>query len=317
MNSSWCAVVLNPKSVDRTALRSAVADAAEQAGWDESRWFETDAEDGGADAVARALAAGPTSVLAVGGDGTVRVIAGAVQGTGVPMAIVPGGTGNLFARNLDIPVNDLARGVRAAFTGTDRPIDVGRIELERPDGTTEEQPFLVMAGIGLDAHMAAHTNSRLKKRFGWVAYSDPIARSVVGNRQIDLRYALDGHALQPLRAHTVIIGNCGTLTANMLLLPDAQPDDGLLDAVAFRPTRRGGWPMIGVGLVTNRFRHRTWFGRLLSRFLPVAKTLGYRQAERMEFRFAEPEEIQLDGDPFGEITAATLTVAAGALTLRT
>ncbi len=79
-----------------------------------------------------------------------------------------------------------------------------------------------MAGIGLDASMAADTNAWVRKRFGWVAYSDPIARSVIGNRQIPIRYTLDDGPARSMRAHTIIVGNCGTLTASVLLLPRAE-----------------------------------------------------------------------------------------------
>ena len=309
--------MVNPTSVDVEALRAAVSTAESDAGWAETRWYETSADDGGRAAAQAAARDGAAVVLVVGGDGTVRIAAGELYPLGIPMAIVPGGTGNLFARNLSLPTNDLAASVAAAFSGTDRPIDVGLVTLRRPDGSEDEQPFLVMTGLGLDAHMAAHTNATLKKRVGWLAYSDPIARSVFGNRQIDFRFALDAGAMQDSRAHTVIVGNCGTLTAGMLLLPGAKPDDGLLDVVGLRPRAKGGWTSIGYGLASNRFMHRTWFGRLLARFLPASRTLRYAQFRRIRLEFAEPEEIQLDGDPFGQVTAATLGIAERSLTLRT
>ena len=80
-------------------------------------WIETTADDPGKGMAKQALDAGVDLVIAAGGDGTVRSIAAAVRGTGVPVGIVPLGTGNLFARNLGIPVNDLGDAVVLAFAG--------------------------------------------------------------------------------------------------------------------------------------------------------------------------------------------------------
>ncbi|WP_420368222.1 diacylglycerol/lipid kinase family protein [Curtobacterium sp. L1-20] len=310
------AVVVNPSKVDLAALRAAVATEQAAAGWADTVWFETDAADDGAAAAAAAHGSDADVVLVVGGDGTLRVAAEVLHGTGTPLALLPTGTGNLYARNLGLPLNDVTRSVRAAFHGHDRPVDVAFAALTTPTGETTEHAFLVMAGIGLDARMAADTNARLKKRFGWLAYSDPIARSVVGNRQVDLRYRLDDGQEHGMRAHTVIVGNCGTLTAGVLLLPAAQPDDGLLDAVAFRPSGAFGWTKVGYGLTFNRFFHRTGFGRLLARFLPRSRTLGYTTARTLDLALDAAEQIQLDGDPFGTVVAARLRVEHDGLVLR-
>lgn len=313
---SHASVVVNPSKVDLVALRTAVETEERATGRAPTQWFETAAADDGRAAAAAALASGADVVLVVGGDGTLRVAAEVLHGTGTPLALLPTGTGNLYARNLGLPLHDVGRSVTAAFHGHDRLVDVAFAALTSPAGETTEHAFLVMAGIGLDAAMAADTNAGLKKRFGWLAYSDPIARSVVGNRRIDLRYRLDEGPEHGMRAHTVIVGNCGTLTAGVLLLPAAEPDDGLLDAVAFRPQGAFGWTKVGYGLSLNRFFHRTGFGRLLARFLPRSRTLGYTTAHQLDLALDEPEQIQLDGDPFGTVVAARLRVEHQALTLR-
>ncbi|SDR03699.1 Diacylglycerol kinase family enzyme [Curtobacterium sp. UNCCL20] len=311
------AVVVNPSKIDLNRLRAAVTAEEQANGWEPSAWFETDQRDDGRGAARAARDIAPSVVLVVGGDGTLRIAAEELRGSGIPVALVPSGTGNLFARNLGLPLADVAGAVRAAFTGSDQPIDVGIAALTDDAGVVTTHAFLVMTGIGLDASMAADTNAWVKKRFGWVAYSDPIARSVIGNRQIPVQYRLDGGQLRTMQAHTIIVGNCGTLTAGVLLLPAARPDDGLLDAVAFRPRGWFGWTKIGYGLTFNRFHSRTRFGRLLARVLPASRSLGYTQARTLELRLGAPEQIQLDGDPFGTVTAARLTVEHHALTLRT
>ncbi|MCS5734485.1 diacylglycerol/lipid kinase family protein [Herbiconiux daphne] len=310
------AVVFNPAKVDVAALRSVVGLEEARSGWGPSEWFETSADDDGLSAAVEAAASGPDLILVAGGDGTLRAAAEALAGTGIPLGLLPTGTGNLFARELRLPLNGLAESVATAFRGADRPIDVGLAVLQRPDGTESRHAFLVMAGIGVDAHMAAHTNERLKKRIGWVAYSDPIARSVLGNRQFDMVYRLDDRPEVATRAHTVIVGNSGSLPAGLLLLPAAVVDDGLLDAVVFRPGRGPGWTNIGYRLTFNRVLHRTRFGRLVARVTPKPRAIQWAQAKHFELRLSEPQELQLDGDPQGLVSAASLSVRHHGLTIR-
>ncbi|OIH97008.1 diacylglycerol kinase family protein [Curtobacterium sp. MCBA15_001] len=316
LGTPFAAVVVNPSGIDVRVLRAAVTTEQESSGWADTRWFETDRDDDGRAAARAAGASGAAVVLVAGGDGTLRVAAEELHETGIPIALVPTGTGNLYARNLGLRLNDVTGAVRRAFHGTDRPVDIAFADLTTAEGVTTRHAFLVMAGIGLDASMAANTNARAKKWFGWVAYSDPIARSVIGNRRIELRYRLDDAPERSMRAHTVIVGNCGTLTAGVLLLPAARPDDGVLDAVAFRPDGALGWTKVGYGLSMNRFHHRTRFGRLLAWFLPKSRALGYTTARRLQVTLDEPQQVQLDGDPFGTVVGTVLTVRHGGLTLR-
>jgi diacylglycerol kinase family enzyme len=84
-------------------------------------------------------------VLASGGDGTITACVGGVAGSGIPLGVLPCGTGNLLARNLGLPLS-LDEALTAALTGSDRRLDVG---------TANGRPFVVMAGIGFDAEMLA------------------------------------------------------------------------------------------------------------------------------------------------------------------
>jgi diacylglycerol kinase (ATP) len=308
--------VFNPAKIREDALRSAVALEESAASWAKSRWFATNAADDGKSAAVAAAATGPDLILVAGGDGTLRATAEALVGTGIPIGLIPTGTGNLFARELRLPLNNLPASVATAFGGRNRPIDVGTVVLERSGGEIVHRAFLVMAGIGVDAHMAGHTNERLKNRIGWLAYSDPIARSVFGNQQFELSYRLGDQPEVATNAHTVIVGNAGSLPAGLLLLPAAEVDDGLLDAVIFRPGRGSGWTNIGYRLTFNRVLHRTRFGRLIARATPKPRAIQWGQASTMSVQFASPQEIQLDGDPHGAIVGATLAVHHHGITIR-
>lgn len=308
--------MVNPSKVRMPALEAAVAAQEAKAGWAASEWFETSADDDGRSAVERAAESSPDLIVVAGGDGTLRAAAAVLAGRGIAIGVVPAGTGNLFARELGLPVSNLGSAVATAFDGDDRPVDLGFARLERAGGESEERAFLVMAGIGLDAHMAAHTNQKLKKRIGWLAYSDPIARSILGNRRFDMTYGLDDKPDVEMRAHTVIVGNSGSLTAGMLLIPDAVIDDGLLDAVVMRPKGGGGWTNIGYRLAFNRVLHRTRFGRFVGRLTPKPRAILYAQARNLRVRFREPQEIQLDGDPNGSVVGVQLRVEHHALVIR-
>src|SRR3954453_12511674 len=163
------AVVYNPIKVDRDPLRAVVDAAAASAGWGQTRWYETSEADPGEGMTRQALQEGADVVLAAGGDGTVRAVAQGLRDSGVPLALLPSGTGNLLARNLNLTLGNLEDSVATAFEGTDREIDLGVVEVRRPDESRDRLVFLVMAGIGLDAQMIENTDTELKRKVGWLA----------------------------------------------------------------------------------------------------------------------------------------------------
>jgi diacylglycerol kinase family enzyme len=95
---SRAAVVVNPTKLDDDeAFRKSVRRVMDDHGWDEPLWLETTPEDPGRGQAESAVSAGIGLVLACGGDGTVTACAEGITGTGVPLAIIPMGTGNLLA----------------------------------------------------------------------------------------------------------------------------------------------------------------------------------------------------------------------------
>ena len=311
------AVIYNPTKVDIRKLRAAVSRAEAKAGWAESLWFETSEQDPGGDVTTLALEQGPDVVMAAGGDGTVRAIAGSLRGSAVPIGLLPSGTGNLLARNLNLRLDNLQESVMTALTGNQRRIDLGVIEAERADGTRDEHVFLVMAGIGLDAQLIAHTNPELKKRVGWLAYVEAGFRAVRGSTRMRIRYQLDDEPQRAMQAHTVLIGNCGSLQANIVLLPDARVDDGLLDIVALRPDGFVGWVQIWVKIVwENGVLRRSQVGRKIISMTREVRTLRYLKGKALVLRLERPEEFELDGDPFGEVIALRATVDPLGLAVR-
>ena len=311
------AVVYNPIKVDLAKLKKAVATTQKAAGWRASLWLPTTEDEIGTAQARQAIEAGVDVVLAAGGDGTVRAVAEGLQGSGVALALLPSGTGNLLARNLDIPVAQLEASIDTAFHGADRPIDVGVIELQRPDGTRETHSFVVLAGLGIDAKMLANTNAELKKRVGWLAYVDAIVRSLRDSEKVRMRYRIDGGEECTANVHTVLIGNVGLLPGNLVLLPDAEPDDGLFDIVALRPEGFGGWVQIWLKIVwENGVLRRSSVGRQIVAASKPVRTLRYLRARRVSVRLDKPEEFELDGDEFGMVRAFEVHVDPAALIVR-
>ena len=311
------AVVFNPIKVDEQALRTVVNDAAQRAGWADSRWYETSEEDPGTGQAKQAVADGAGVVLAAGGDGTIRAVAEGLRGTDVPISLLPSGTGNLLARNMKLTLDRLEESVETAFTGTDRRIDLGVVEMERPGGERETRAFLVMAGLGLDAAMIENTDPGLKKRVGWLAYVGGIARSLGGKNYIRLRFRLDDEPARNLRVNTILIGNCGLLTGNILLLPDAAVDDGVFDIVALRPEGFFGWVQILVKVVwENGVLRRSSLGRKILANTKEVRTLRYLRGRQIVIRPDDPRPVQLDGDTFGQVVRLRARVEELALAVR-
>ena len=239
--------------INRTRVRDpdrfarACRTAAVARGW-APMFLPTTHEDHGEGLARHAVRAGAELVFAVGGDGTVRACASVLAGTGVRLAIVPRGTANLAARALRVP-----RGLRAALaTG------FGEHETVLDLGLADETPFTAMAGIGLDAAVVEGTRRLLKLRLrwvglGWVAYAQAGLGHLSGApSQFTIR--LD-HG-PPLRraARCVVVGNAGLLPGGFPLLPDARPDDGLLDVGILAPASLFGWVHVGVRVLTRSRR---------------------------------------------------------------
>ena len=311
------AVIYNPIKVDLARLEARVAEAAAAAGWGTTQWHPTSVEDAGQRATKTAIGHGAAVVLAAGGDGTVRAVAEALRDSGVPIAIIPSGTGNLLARNLALPLTDQAAAIGAAFTGTDRRIDLGIADIERADGSSEEHSFLVMAGLGLDAKMIALTNPKLKKTFGWLAYIDAGMRAIPDLKPVKVHFSIDGAPERTTSVHTIIVGNCGGLPGGILLMPEAKPDDGILNIAALKPSGPFGWLKVWNKVAwENGVLRKSALGRSIIDLTADVKDVLYATGTDLRMTVEQPQEFQLDGDEFGEAKSVHAWVDPGALTVK-
>ena len=239
-------VVLNPVKIpDRGQFRAMVSSMAAESGYSEVLWWETTEEDTGFRMAHEAAVAGASVVLAVGGDGTLRAVCDELAGTGIPVGIVPAGTGNLLARNIGIPLY-IRAAVDVALNGQDRAIDLVRVSGDNMDDAT----FLVMAGMGFDAAIMAGVNERIKKRVGWLAYVLSALRALMFPT-LRLEISVDDAPFTKHRARTVVIGNVGNLQGGMPLMPNARIDDGQIDVVLLYPRRFLSWLPLAARILTK------------------------------------------------------------------
>ncbi|MDR7329291.1 diacylglycerol/lipid kinase family protein [Corynebacterium guangdongense] len=304
-------VVYNPVKIDAQLLESMVRSAADAHQWGEVRFVETTEDDPGYGQAREAVEAGASMVVACGGDGTVRSVAAGVRGSAAALGIIPAGTGNLLVRNLKLPL-DQPRAAEVVFGGQDDAMDICVAQVTRPDGSTEEIDFVVMAGVGIDAQMILNTDDTLKKHIGFLAYGIAILKSLRGGNRIKILHRMDQGREYRTSVHSVIVGNCGELMGNIALLPDAKADDGLLDVVAMQPKGIFGWFQIFGRLLrqaAQKFAQKARKGRR-----PVTgtnqdlKSLQYVTGTSFEVTLSAPEDFEVDGDEAGRVTAFTVTV---------
>jgi YegS/Rv2252/BmrU family lipid kinase len=291
------AVIVNPVKVgDGPAFRRKVTKALGSRGFSEPLWLETTESDSGHAMAKRAVVEEVDLVLVAGGDGTVRVVCAQLARTGIPVAVVPAGTGNLLARNLGIPM-DLDDALYRLLDGRDRTIDL--VEVHGDELDTDR--FAVMAGLGLDAAIIDDAPADLKKRIGWPAYVVSAMKNI-NHPSVRVEITLDDQDPIERKARTVVIGNVGNLQANIPLLPDAVPDDGTIDVIVIAPRRVTQWPRLIVRVLTRRRRSDPYLERFTGERVAITAAVDVRR--------------QLDGDAIGSGRTIVAQVEPGALVVR-
>jgi diacylglycerol kinase (ATP) len=274
-------LIANPAAA-RTDARAvtAIRDTLRGGGWTVE--VRATAQAGDARRFAReASEQGFDAVVCYGGDGTaMEIAAGAVDG-GVPLGLVPGGTGNLLAGNLRLP-RDAAAAARVILAGRTATIDLGTVE--RPDGM---HYFAVCGGTGFDARLMARTGAAEKRRWKMAAYVMHAFATLPDVTSPLHRVTVDGVAHE-LPAAMVLVANCGELVPPFLRLRDnVAPDDGWLDVLVLRA--EGALESLSAFVELLRRRRngarRLWFGR--------GRTV------RVEVLEGPPRPMQLDGELAG------------------
>lgn len=235
------------------------------------------------------------AMLAYGGDGTAIQVAAALAGTDIPLGLLPGGTGNVLARNLRLPVRPVPA-ARTILKYRPQRIDLGVVEREGGP-----QYFAVCCGAGFDAAVMLATDTLSKRRWRRAAYLRAGFTALFNVVSSPHRFIIDGVETR-LPAAMALVCNCADLMPPLLRMhPDIRPDDGLLDIVVLRAT--GAWQSVTAltELLVRRqaARDQVWFAR--------------GRAIRIETDNV-PVPTQLDGDVAGT-TPLDIRVLPGALTV--
>ena len=313
MSAVRAAVVWNPSKTDRKTLEEPLLRAFAA---DEIAWFETTVADPGQGVAAQALETAPEVVIVAGGDGTVRAVAEHLADVraDVDLGLVPLGTGNLLARNLDVPLRNVAAAVERAATGAPRGIDVGWVEVDLAEGS-ERHAFVVMIGFGIDANMIAETDEGLKSKAGWLAYVESLGRALRASDLVSFELTVDDEPGRDETGHTLLIGNCGTLQAGFALLPDADPGDGELDFLMLSADGLTPW----LGTLTTMLWDSN-LGRMIRRDDDNGSTntddITHGRARSIHVSLPAPHVFQIDGEEVGEARAFRVSMQPGALRVR-
>jgi diacylglycerol kinase family enzyme len=237
-----------------------------------------------------ALAAARDSELVVvaGGDGTIRDAAERLIGTGVPMAIVPAGTANVFAAALGVP-RGIAGAIELISSGRPTFVDVGRATwgLATTGGPGEpmgSRAFVVASGLGFDARVMAGATPELKRRFGFGAYVLSAAQQAARIRPVHYRVEADG-VVHEFRGLIVLFANCGQIVPRLLGPRRAvDPTDGFLEIIVIQASGRTGG-LVGAAEVIMRQAD------------PHIGTRSVRlRARTVRVTADPPEPAQIDGD---------------------
>jgi diacylglycerol kinase (ATP) len=290
-----CAVIYNPIKVSDT-FREQVEQAVAVHSYGTPLWLETTEEDPGRGMVEEAVAAKVDLVVGAGGDGTIRVIADGLANTGIPLGLVPAGTGNLLARNLNLALDE-ETALEIAFAGRTRTIDLIKLSVdERPP-----EHFAVIAGVGIDAVIMNETDPDLKDKIGAGAYVVAAAKAVK-RLPVKVTVRVDGGRPFRRQAMVCLVGNVGQLQGGINLIADADVADGLLDVYIASPQRLAHWLRVLLRMITRRPQKDDRVDQLKGRTVTIA----------LEGR----DDYQLDGDVIGDCRFMRAEIAPGALHIR-
>jgi YegS/Rv2252/BmrU family lipid kinase len=281
------AVLVNPAAAGGKSLRTLpkVEDELRRLGA-EYRVVRSDSGDH-AKHLARQMADAGEVAVAIGGDGLVGTLAGALSGTDGKLAIIPSGRGNDFARVLGIPKKDPAAAARLAVEGESRALDVGSV-----DGKT----FVGIASFGFDSECNDVANEVKIIRSNLV-YAYSAIRVLARWKDARFTVTIDGRRRE-FSGYSVAAANSKAFGGGMLMAPDAELDDGKLDVVTISTSSKwryiSGMPSLFKGTHVNR------------------ETVQIERGEVIEVDADRQFTIFADGDPLAR-TPATITVARRAL----
>jgi len=222
-------------------------------------------------------------IFTLGGDGTAMEVVGALATDRghPPVGILAGGTGNLLARTLGIPL-DVSRAVPALLEGVEERVDLGVLSGAREG---HNRRFAFAAGVGIDATMIAETSATLKRHLGVPAYMLSWTRAALRRETFGIRVEVDGEVVAQ-EASSVMVANFGAVLSDLIRLgPGIRQDDGKLDLCVFSP---------GTAMDAARV---AW--KLLTKDFSADPCMLYRAGRHFRVETIPPRAVQADGELLG------------------
>jgi diacylglycerol kinase (ATP) len=176
------------------------------------------------DLVRGALDRGTDALAVVGGDGVIALALQELAEGDVPLSIIPAGTGNDHAREFGLPTGDPEAAADVLIDGTVRTVDLGRIDAT--DGT--RRWFGTVVATGFDSLVSDRAN-RMRWPHGRMRYNLAMVAELSKLRLLPFRLSFDGGDPVDVELTMTAIGNTRSYGGGMLICPNADPADGLLD----------------------------------------------------------------------------------------
>ena len=282
-------VIINPASGqgDQAKLREKVEARLQR----EGVRYEVRETQGEGDAMKWAKETQADLVMVSGGDGTImETMSGLISNhRDTPLAQLPGGTANLLARSLGVPI-ELDEALELALTGISVPLDVGYLP-ER------DRYFAIVAGAGWDAQMIEDAPREIKNRLGFLAYVISGVKNLFALKRSNVTLEIDGQEHR-FRAHTVMLINVGEIAGTNIHVGKSNPHDGKLDLAIVTPNTLSGLLRLTFRIVTGNFENY--------------RDLKTFSAERVRVSANPPLHVQIDGETLGETPFHAEVVPGGA-----
>jgi diacylglycerol kinase (ATP) len=263
----------------------------------EATFYTTQKRGDGFDLALEALENGADIVAAVGGDGTLHEVVNAlicVPGCPANLGLIPFGTGNDFARAVGLQ-GSLSHFIDSIISGESHPIDIGLITSR---SLPNPKHFLVAAGIGFVAQTAKTVNDGVKHLTGAAAYIVGAISTLKHFVPEYIKVTIDNKIVFEGESTLVSVSNVSTTGGGIKIVPDAQPDDGLLDVCLVSKVSRSKILMM---------LPRAFVGTHI-----MDQAVSIHRGKTIEIESISESPLWIDGEVVGS-APATFSIIPGAL----
>lgn len=279
------AFIINPVSGfgDHKKRKEEILTIARSMGW-KGKVYETSKTKNAGLITTEIMNSGIKHVVVCGGDGTIMEALQVALNTRLVLGIVPLGTGNLFAQNLDITGNRKELITRALF-GIPQKVDVGK---------ANDTIFAIIAGMGFDVQIMRQTKRKFKRKFGFLAYLVSGIKNF-NKRPGVYKITIDGKESKKYRAKTIMIANMGKLQGGIEIVPKAHWQNGVLRVGIVQASGIPTWLSLLGNTIRGNINRSPHYTLLKAKYIEIEPMQG-------------PQAYQCDGDSFPPTPKLTVEI---------